>query len=124
VQAPELVALGGNAVEGLYFTAHFHRAMIDTDLGKELLTRFEKQTGKPLDAFSAMGADAYFIIVDAIKRAGSPDSKKIRNALADTKDFPGVTGKISLKEDGNPTKAMVINKVKGGKFEYVTTVNP
>lgn len=124
VQAPELAAVGGNAVEGLYFTAHFHREMINTELGKELLTRFEKQTGKPLDAFSAMGADAYFIIVDAIKRAGSPDSKKIRSALVHTKDFPGVTGKISLKEDGNPIKAMVINKVKNGKFEYVTAINP
>lgn len=124
VQAPELLALGGDAVNDVYFTAHFHKAMIETDLGRRFLARFEKETGKTLDAFSAMGADAYFLLVDAIERAGSPDPAKIRNALVNTKDFPGVTGKISLKEDGNPIKAMVINQVKDGQFEYVTTIHP
>jgi branched-chain amino acid transport system substrate-binding protein len=124
VQTPDLIALGKKAVEGVYFTAHFHRAMIHTKLGKEFLARFEKETRKQLDAFSAMGADAYLIIIDAIKRAGSPDPSKIRDALATTKDFSGITGKITLKKDGNAIKAMVVNQVKNGKFEYVTTINP
>lgn len=123
-QAPELIELGGNAVENVYFTAHFHKAMIDTDRGKKFLEAYEKETGKDLDAFAAMAADAYFILVDAIQRAGSTDSTKIREALASTKDFEGVTGKITLKPDGNAVKAMVVNKVHNGKFEYVTTVNP
>lgn len=123
-QAPELIQLGGKAVENVYFTAHFHKDMIDTERGKKFLSLFEKETGKKLDAFSGMAADAYFIILDAIKRAGSTDSKKIRDALASTKDFQGVTGKITLQPDGNAIKAMVVNKVKDGKFVYVTTVNP
>lgn len=123
-QAPELIELGGSAVENVYFTAHFHKAMIDTDRGKKFLQAYEKETGKDLDAFAAMAADAYFILIDAIKRAGSTDSMKIRDALASTKDFEGVTGKISLKQDGNAVKAMVVNRVHNGKFEYVTTVNP
>jgi branched-chain amino acid transport system substrate-binding protein len=124
VQAPELIQLGGKAVEDVYFTAHFHKAMISTERGRKFLELFQKETGKELDAFSAMAADAYFIILDAIKRAGSSDPQKIRDALASTKDFEGVTGKITLKPDGNPIKSMVINKVKDGKFEYVTTVTP
>ena len=124
VQAPELIQLGGKAVEGVYFTAHFHRDMITWDSGKKFAALIKKETGKELDAFSAMGADAYFIIIDAIKRAGSTDPEKIRNALATTKDFQGVTGKISLKRNGNAVKAMVINMVKDGKFKYVTTINP
>ncbi len=124
VQTPELTKIGGKSVEGVYFTAHFHREMIDNERGKTFLKTYEKQTGKPLDAFVAMGADAYFIILDAIKRAGSADSVKIRNALASTKDFEGITGKITLKPDGNAIKAMVINKVKDGKFNYVTTIYP
>lgn len=123
-QAPELIQLGGQSVEGVYLTAHFHKDMVSTSLGKEFLTRFEKETGKDLDAFSAMGADAYFITIDAIKRAGSTDSKKIREALASTKDFGGVSGKITLKPDGNAIKSMVINKVENGKFKYVTTIHP
>jgi branched-chain amino acid transport system substrate-binding protein len=124
VQAPELIQLGGKAVEDVYFTAHFHKAMITTERGRKFMESFEKETGKELDAFSAMAADAYFIIIDAIKRAGSSDPQKIRDALASTKDFQGVTGEITLKPDGNPIKPMVINKVKDGKFEYVTTVKP
>jgi branched-chain amino acid transport system substrate-binding protein len=123
-QAPELIELGGKAVEGVYFTAHFHKEMIDTPKAKEFLDLYEKETGKELDAFAAMGADAYFIILDAIKRAGSADSTRIREALADTKGFQGISGKIILKPDGNPIKSMVINKVQDGKFVYVTTINP
>jgi branched-chain amino acid transport system substrate-binding protein len=124
VQAPELINIGGKAVEDVYFTAHFHKQMIKTGRGKKFLEMYEKDTGKSLDAFVAMGADAYFIIVDAIKRAGSSDPVKIREALASTKDFQGVTGTISLKPDGNAVKAMVVNKVKDGAFSYVTTINP
>jgi len=124
VQAPELIKIGGKSVEGVYFTAHFHRDMITNERGKKFLSTYEKQTGKPLDAFVAMGADAYFIIIDAIQRANSADPTKIRNALASTKDFEGVTGKITLKPNGNAIKAMVVNKVKNGKFTYVTTIKP
>jgi branched-chain amino acid transport system substrate-binding protein len=123
-QAPELIQLGGSAVEGVYFTAHFHRDMIESARGKKFLATYDKETGKELDAFAAMAADAYFIILDAIKRAGSAEPTKIRDNLASTKDFEGVTGRITLKPDGNAVKAMVVNKVQGGKFVYVTTINP
>lgn len=123
-QAPELLSLGGKAVEDVYFTAHFHKDMINTARGKMFLELYQKETGKELDAFSAMAADAYFIVLDAITRAGSDDPKKIREALATTKNFEGVTGTITLKPDGNPIKAMVVNKVKDGAFVYVTTINP
>ncbi|MFH0823387.1 MAG: ABC transporter substrate-binding protein [Pseudomonadota bacterium] len=124
VDAPELLKLGEKAVEGLYFTTHFHKDMITTERGKKYLTTFAEEFKKDLDAWSAMAADAYFIILDAIKRAGSDDPKQIREALSATKDFEGVSGKISMKPDGNPEKAMVINQVKDGKFAYVTTINP
>ncbi len=123
-QAPELISLGGDAVEGVYLTAHFHKDMISTKLGKDFLVNFKKETGKDLDAFSAMGADAYFVILDAIKRAGTADPEKIREALASTKNFGAVSGEITLKPDGNAVKAMVINKVENGKFNYVTTIYP
>jgi branched-chain amino acid transport system substrate-binding protein len=120
VQAPELIELGGKAVEGVYFTAHFHPDMISTDRGRKFL----QAVGPDQNAFTAIAADAYFILVDAIRRAGSTDPAKIREALASTKDFEGVTGKISLGPDGNAVKDMVVNQVKDGKFIYVTTINP
>ena len=124
VQAPELIELGGDAVEGLYFTTHFHKDMVTSPRGKKFLALFDEIKHKEPDAFMAMAADAYFVLLDAIKRAGSADPQKIRDALVKTKDFEGVTGKITMKENGDPIKAMVVNKVKDGKFNYVTTINP
>jgi branched-chain amino acid transport system substrate-binding protein len=123
-QAPELLQLGGDAVEGIYLTAHFHREMISTERGKKFVKLYKQETGKDLDAFSAMGADAYFITLDAIRRAGEADPRKIREALAATRDFPGVSGKITLQPNGNAIKSMVINKVMDGEFTYVTTIEP
>lgn len=124
-QAPELIELGGKAVDGVYLTAHFHKDMIANDRGKEFQELFLKESeGKELSAFEAMGADAYFVLLDAIKRAGEPDPKKIRDALAATKNFEGVSGSITLKDNGNAVKSMVINKVEDGKFVYVTTIKP
>jgi branched-chain amino acid transport system substrate-binding protein len=124
VQAPELIELGGPAVEGLYFTTHFHRDMVDNERGRKWLDLFLKEYGKEADAFTAMGADAYFIVLDAIKRAGSAEPEKIREALVNTKDFEGVSGKITMKPNGDPIKAMVLNKVQDGKFAFVNTIKP
>lgn len=123
-QADALIEIGGAAVEGMYFTGHFHKQAATTERAKEYIKRFEERFNKEADAFGALGADAYFLLVDAIKRAGSTDGTKVRDALASTKDFQGVSGVITMGENGNPIKSMVINKVQDGKFVYVTTVNP
>ena len=122
--ADTLLEVGGAAVEDMYFTGHFHKQAGSTDRAKEYIKRYEAKYKKDADAFGALGADAYFLLVDAIKRAGSTDGTKIRDALAATKDFKGVSGTITMGADGNPIKSMVINKVSGGKFVYVTTINP
>ena len=124
VQAPELIQLGGKDVEGVYFTAHFHEDVVESPLGKKFLELFKKETGKELDSYTAQAGDAYFVLVDAINRAGSTDPEKIRDEIVKTRDFMGITGKITMKPDGNAIKAMVVNKVKDGKFEYVTTIMP
>lgn len=123
-QADPLLEIGGAAVEEMYFTGHFHKQAANTDRAKEYIKRFEEKNKKDADAFGALGADSYFLLVDAIKRAGDTDGTKIRDALAATKDFKGVSGTISMGENGNPIKSMVINKVEKGKFVYVTTINP
>ncbi|MEW6351764.1 MAG: ABC transporter substrate-binding protein [Thermodesulfobacteriota bacterium] len=121
----EFVELGGKDVEGILFTDHFHKNMIHNELGKKFLAQYTKDVGKELeDSYTAMGADAYFLVLDAITRAGSTDPKKIRDAIVATKNFDGISGKLSMNPDGNPSKSMVINKVQDGKFVYVKTVEP
>ncbi len=123
-QDETLIKVGGASVENMYFTGHFHKQAATTERAREYIKRYEEKYKKEAGAFDALGADAYFLMVDAIKRAGSTDGAKIREALADTKNFQGVSGTITMGEGGNPIKSMVINKVEGGKFVYVTTVNP
>jgi branched-chain amino acid transport system substrate-binding protein len=123
-QAQALIDIGGSAVENMYFTGHFHKDQASTARAKEYIKRYEAKFKRDADAFGAQGADAYFLLVNAITRAGSTDGTKVRDALAGTKDFEGVTGLISMGENGNPIKPMVVIKVEGGKFVYVTTISP
>jgi branched-chain amino acid transport system substrate-binding protein len=123
-QSEELIKLGGTAVEGVYFTAHFNAAAVTTKLGKEFMALYKKKYNRELDAFGAMGADAYFVLLDAMQRSTSTLGPKVREGLATTRDFQGVSGKISIGEDGNAVKSVVINQVKDGKFVYVTSMSP
>ncbi len=123
-QVPTFIETGGKAVEGVYLTAHFNLEAVNTDLGRKYAATFKKNYNKDVDAFSALGADAYFILIGAIKRAKSTEGAKVRTALTDTKNFKGVTGPIKINEDGNTTKRLVINRVENGRFAHVTTVNP
>jgi len=123
-QADQLIEIGGKAVEGMFFTAHFHKDAATGQLAKEFNKAYEAKYGQEVSAFTALGADAYFLLVDAIKRAGSIEGPKVRDALSKTKDFMGVSGSITMGPDGNPVKNMVINKVENGKFVYYTTMKP
>jgi branched-chain amino acid transport system substrate-binding protein len=71
-----------------------------------------------------MGYDAAIVLFDAMKRAPTADAAALREAIAQTKDFQGVTGKITLDANRNPTKSAVVLKVASGNFKYQTTVQP
>jgi branched-chain amino acid transport system substrate-binding protein len=80
--------------------------------------------GETPDSIAALGYDAAQLLFDALRRAGSTESAKLREAIAATKDLPGVTGKITIDPDRNATKSAVILTVKNGKFAFVTAVAP
>jgi branched-chain amino acid transport system substrate-binding protein len=124
-QADELIQIGGKEVEGVAFTGHFNAKAATTKLAKDFITQFEKKyPNKEPNAFHALAADAYFVLLEAITRAKSTKGEAIRAALATTEKFEAISGKLSIGEDGNAVKPMVINVVKGGRFEYPTTINP
>jgi branched-chain amino acid transport system substrate-binding protein len=123
-QADELIQIGGKEVEGVAFTGHFHKRASNSPLAKDWISRFENKFKAEPNAFHALAADAYFVLLDAITRAKSTKGEAVRAALAATKNFEAISGKLSIGEDGNAVKPMVINVVKNGKFEYLTTVNP
>jgi len=123
-QVPELVQMGGAAVEGMTFTAHFHRQGIHTELGRQFLTAYEAVHQKELDAFAALGGECYFLLAQAMERAGTTQGEQVARALAETRDFPGITGRLTMGPDHNPLKEVVIIRVEQGKFAYQTTMAP
>jgi len=116
VQMPELIALGGKSVEGLIFTAHFREGIINTPFGEKFAAVFISETGRPVQAAQALGADTYLLIIDAIRRAGSCDPAGIREALCSTANLEGVAGNLTMKEDGSAYRPILVNQVKDGKF--------
>jgi branched-chain amino acid transport system substrate-binding protein len=122
-EGPDLVNIGGDAVEGAYFSTHY-APDVATEKSKQFVANYQKRWKKAPDAMSALGYDSAMILADAMKRAGTTDGPKLRDALAATKDFDGVTGKTTINAQRDATKSAVILQVKGGTFHYVETVNP
>ncbi len=123
-EAPELVEIGGKAVEGTYYASHYSSdstAPEVQDFVKKYRARFNGETP---DSMAPLAYDAALIVADAIRRAGSTDGAKIRAALAATKNFPGVTGRTDLDAQRNASKSAVMLVVKNGKPTYVETVSP
>ena len=121
--SPELVSVGGASVEGCYFSNHFSNQSTDPQV-VAFVDAYRRKYGVDPDAMVALGYDALKLLSDAMKRAGTTDPAKVNAAIAATKDFPGVTGRITLDEHRNPNKPAVMLRVKDGKFSYVETVAP
>lgn len=123
-EAPDFLDIGKEAVEGAAFSSHFTSAAPVTEVSKTFLADYKAEYNQDANAFAALGYDAYMLIIDAITRAGSAEPQAIRDAIAETKDFVGATGNITLDENGDAVKSAIINKVVDGKFEYLTTIEP
>ncbi|MBN2964366.1 ABC transporter substrate-binding protein [Sulfurospirillum sp. T05] len=120
------IDLGGSAVEGYMFTDFFDYSAPPTQKSKDFMAEYEKATGKKeLGSFTALGADTYYLMVDAMNRCDDPtNSVCINEQIKATKGFEGVSGVINLDEKGNATRSAVIKEIKDGKAVYKATVNP
>ncbi len=123
-EAPELIKIGGDAVEGLYFTTHFHAKGAATPMSKKFVELYKEKFGKEPSALAALGFDAYLILMDAIERAGSTDPVKIAEEIRKTKNFEGATGYITIDKNGNAIKSVVVDVVKNGNFDFAAIINP
>lgn len=121
--SPSLVEVGGKAIEGSFFSNHFS-VEDPAPMIQEFLKKYRAKFNSEPDAMAALGYDSAMILVDAIKRAGSTEGPKLKAAIADTKDFVAVTGKITLNKERNADKSAVMLVIKDGQFRYVETVAP
>jgi branched-chain amino acid transport system substrate-binding protein len=121
--SPKLWEIGGEALNGSYFANHYSVDDPSPAVQKFVGDYRARYKAVP-DALAALGYDAARILADAMRRAGSTAGEKVRDALAATKDFPGVTGKITLNADRNPIKPAVMLRIENGRFVYVETLHP
>jgi branched-chain amino acid transport system substrate-binding protein len=118
-----LLNVGGKAVNGCFFTNHFSPDD-PSPVVQNFVRAYKTKFGSLPDTFAALGYDAARIVIDAIKRAGKPDPTAIRDALAGTRHFAGVTGKFSIDEHRNASKPVLVIAIKDGKFEIADRVAP
>lgn len=120
---PEFLNVGGEAVEGVLVTTSFSAEKPANLVARKFVSKYTKQYNREPLSLSALGFDSYRIIIEAIERSGTAeDGEKLRAEIAATKNFEGATGKITLDENGDAIKDVVVLKVKNGKFVYQTTV--
>ena len=122
--SPKLWEIGGEALNGCYFSDHY-----STDdpspVVQKFVAEYKKRYNNQLpDALAALAYDAAKILADAMGRAGSTEGPKLRDAIAATKDYVGVTGKITIGPDRNAVKPAVVLKVENGKYVLVEVIAP
>jgi branched-chain amino acid transport system substrate-binding protein len=120
--SPELVTIGGAAVEGGVFSNHFSK---DDPAPKvqAFVAAYTAKYGAAPDALAALAYDAAGLFLDAFKTAGSIKGSDIRDGMKNT-TFSGIAGAYKFDENRNPIKSAVILQIKNGQQTYLTTVNP
>ena len=124
---PDILSVAGPAANGVWFSTH---ALMDSTGGtegiKKFIAAYNKEYGHdPENAFAALGYDSVYLLADAIKRANSTDAQAIKKALEETKNFPGITGSITLSTDSHvPQKGVTLISIKDDKFTLGAEVVP
>ncbi|HTP50402.1 MAG TPA: ABC transporter substrate-binding protein [Anaeromyxobacteraceae bacterium] len=119
----KLFEIGGKAIEGSFYSNHYASDDPSPRI-QDFVKAYQKRFGSTPDGLAAMGYDAAMVAFDAMKRASEPSGTSLRDAIAATKDYPGVTGIITIDQNHDASKPAVVVEVKGGTSVYVTTVKP
>lgn len=119
----KLSEIGKDAINGNYFSNHYTSESTDPVV-QDFIKRFREKYKETPDGLAAMGYDAAKVLIAAMERASDLAPKSIRDEIAKTKDFAGVTGKITINEHRDAVKSAVIVQVQGSTNKYITTISP
>lgn len=122
-ETPQFIEIGDKAVEGAVFSTFFATEKPITKESEKFLTEYKKEYNKEPAAVTALGYDAYLVLIKALEKNGSTDSVKLRDTLANLKDFQGAAGVVNFDENRNAIKNAVIKQVKNGKFTFLDVVD-
>jgi branched-chain amino acid transport system substrate-binding protein len=121
--SPDLWRGGGAALNGCFISNHYSVDNPDPRV-QSFVREFSAEFGEAPDALAALAYDGANVLFDAIRRANSVDGAKIRDALAQTAGFPGVSGDITINRERNAVKSAVVLELQDGKYVYRTTISP
>lgn len=117
--SPELGKMAGAAADNVYVSSMWSADRKDEKVQK-FVENYKKAYGRAPDQFAASAYDGVYMAMDAMQRAGTTtDHKKIRDALAQMKDFKGVCGTFSFDEKRDPVVDLILMKMQDGKFGVV-----
>jgi branched-chain amino acid transport system substrate-binding protein len=119
----QLWELGGDSLNGDFISNHYSVDDPSPAIQK-FVANYKARNGEVPDALAALGYDAMQVLADAIKRAGTTEGPQLKDAIAATKNFVGVTGTISLDKDRNAVKPAVVLKLQDKKYIYQETIYP
>jgi branched-chain amino acid transport system substrate-binding protein len=119
----KLGQIGGKAIDGCFYSNHYSHQDPSPRV-QDFIRKYVAKYGETPDGLAALGYDAARILADAIGRASSTSGAEIAAELAKTKDFDGVTGRISIDKDRNAVKPAVMLEMKDGVPTYVSTIEP
>ncbi|HEX8290152.1 MAG TPA: ABC transporter substrate-binding protein [Pyrinomonadaceae bacterium] len=121
--SPKLFELGGASLDGAYMVNHYSTDDPSPAVQK-FVAAYKAKFGAVPDAIAALGYDAMNVLADSIRRAGGTDSAKLRDAIAATKGFSGVTGSITLNASRDAVKPAVVFELRDRKLVYKETIQP
>jgi branched-chain amino acid transport system substrate-binding protein len=121
--SPALTEIGGDALNGSYLSNHYSVEDPSPAIQK-FVADYRAKYGQTPDALAGLAYDSAMLLFDAMRRAGTTEPAAVRDALAATQNFAGVTGMITLDENRNAIKPAVVLKVENGAFTYVETITP
>lgn len=122
-EAPQLLEIGGDALEGSYYSTHF--AVENTGaVSRTFVQAYRVRYGASPNGLAALTYDAVRLIADAIARAGTTERTALRRALAGTNGFPGVTGLTTINAQRDADKDAAIITVRNGRLEFVEAIRP
>jgi branched-chain amino acid transport system substrate-binding protein len=122
-RSEKLFELGGRSIDGSYFSDHYSPDNPSPTVQK-FIAEYKLAYGSVPDSLAGLGYDAARVAIAAMKKAPDLTGPSIRDAIAQTKDFPGVAGTITLDENRNAVKPAVVLEVEDGKLKYITTISP
>lgn len=114
--------MSGSTVPIGYYCTHWSEE-IDSPRSRAFVKKY-KRDGEVIYPQEPLGYDAVMVLADSVRRAGSLDRARIRKALSQTRDFPGVTGDITFNQQGDPAKPAVIIRIADGQQSFIEIIHP